>query len=408
MLRRRWLLPALLVLLLAVAWGLLQWWRGPRLAAYRVQSGPLVQEVVATGRITVPSRVQVSAEIAGLVLERRVLEGDRVAPGQVLVVLRARDLEARRDQARAALAALRTVERPQAQAQLREASARLDQAERELARRRALAERQLVARESVEQAAQALVAARAAAEQARLALAGVAGGPRQAQLQQQLAAAEAELERAVIRAPVAGTVLTRKVEPGDGVRPGQVLLEIAADAPGELLLPVDEKLVGRLRVGQPAIGIAEAYPDRPFSAQVYRIAPVVDPARGSVDVRLRLGADADFLRQDMTATATIRTGARTQALVVPNDALLDGSDGSQQAQVLVVRDGRVRRVAVLLGLRGTTASEVRSGLRRDDIVLAAAQLGATLPADGARVRTTLQPPPGADAATRRELPVKFD
>ncbi len=173
MLRRRWLLPALLVLLLAVAWGLLQWWRGPRLAAYRVQSGPLVQEVVATGRITVPSRVQVSAEIAGLVLERRVLEGDRVAPGQVLVVLRARDLEARRDQARAALAALRTVERPQAQAQLREASARLDQAERELARRRALAERQLVARESVEQAAQALVAARAAAEQARLALAGV-------------------------------------------------------------------------------------------------------------------------------------------------------------------------------------------------------------------------------------------
>ena len=166
-----------------------------------------------------------------------------------------------------------------------------------------------------------------------------------AQLQQQLAAAEAELERAVIRAPVAGTVLTRKVEPGDGVRPGQVLLEIAADAPGELLLPVDEKLVGRLRVGQPAIGIAEAYPDRPFSAQVYRIAPVVDPARGSVDVRLRLGADADFLRQDMTATATIRTGERTQALVVPNDALLDRSDGSQRASALVVRDGRVRRVA---------------------------------------------------------------
>ena len=85
-------------------------------------------------------------------------DGDRVAPGDLLVVLRARDLEARRDEARAALEALRSTERPDAQARLRQARAELAQAERELVRRRELGERQLVSRESIETASQAVIA----------------------------------------------------------------------------------------------------------------------------------------------------------------------------------------------------------------------------------------------------------
>lgn len=398
-----------------IAIGLLALWgvgklRGPVLPGYEVSSGPLVQNVVATGRVAAPSRVQVGPEITGLVLERRVMDGDRVAPGDVLVVLRARDLEARRDQARAALAALRQAERPDAEARLRQARAQLAQAERDYARRRDLGERQLVARENVEQAAQAVVAARAAAEQARLAVDALAGGgAREAQAREELAAAEAALARAVIRATVAGTVLTRGVEPGDTVRPGDLLLEIAADAPGEILLPVDEKNIARLRVGQSATCIADAFPGRPFATTVHHIAPGVDPARGTVDVRLRIDPKADFVRQDMTVTATVLTGQRERALTVPNDALLNARDGSDRAMVLAVRDGRVRRTAVTLGLRGLAMSEVTAGLRAGDRVLAASALAAdALPADGDRVRIAAQTLPAGDSATRRELPVKFD
>ena len=407
--RLGWLAAAVAAIGLVALWGVMEL-RGPVLPGYAVQAGPLVQNVVATGRGAAPSRVQVGAEITGLVLERRVMDGDRVAPGDVLVVLRARDLEARRDQARAALAALRQAERPDAEARLRQARAQLAQAERDYARRRDLGERQLVARESVEQAAQAVVAARAAAEQARLAVDALAGGgAREMQAREELAAADAALARAVIRATVAGTVLTRGVEPGDTVRPGDVLLEIAADAPGEILLPVDEKNIARLRVGQSATCIADAFPGRPFAATVHHIAPGVDPARGTVDVRLRIDPKADFIRQDMTVTATVLTGQRERALAVPNDALLEARDGSDRATVLVVRDGRVRRTAVTLGLRGLAMSEVTAGLRAGDRVLAASALAAdALPADGDRVRIEAQPPPAADSATRRELPMKFD
>src|SRR5690606_38564825 len=147
--RRTWLIVAAdVALVVLLAWALFAL-RGPALPGYEVTAGPLVQDVVATGRVASPSRVEVGAEIAGLVLERRVTDGDRVAPGDVLVVLRARDLEARRDEARAALATLREADRPQAQARLREARAALAQAERNHARRKELGAQQLVSRESV-------------------------------------------------------------------------------------------------------------------------------------------------------------------------------------------------------------------------------------------------------------------
>jgi HlyD family secretion protein len=407
---RRWApAAAIVVAALAVLW-LAARLRGPALPGYEVVAGPIVQTVVATGRAAAPSRVQVGAEIAGLVLERRVAEGERVAPGDVLVVLRAQDLEARRDEARAALAALREADRPDAEARLRQARAQLAQAEREHARRRELGARQLVTRETIEQAAQAEIAARAAVDQATVTLSALAGGAREAQARERLAAAEADLARAVIRATVAGTVLTRDVEPGDIVRPGDVLLEIARDAPGELRVPLDEKNLARVAVGQSATGIADAFPERPFAATVFHVAPAVDPARGTVDVRLRVDPAVEFLRQDMTVTVTIATGRRDEALAVADDALFDIDETAGRATVLRVRDGRVRRTRVELGLRGLAMSEVRTGLQAGDRVLAAASIApAERPDDGDRVRVQPQPPPDAGrAATRGELPVRLD
>ena len=407
--RRRWIVfVAVGALLVLLAW-VVSLLRGPAVPGYEVATGPLVQQVVGTGRVVAPSRVEVGAEIAGLVLERRVTDGDRVEPGDVLVVLRATDLEARRDEARAALEALRETERPDAQARLQQARAELAQAEREAARRSELGDRQLVSRESVEQATQAVVAARAAARQAELAVASLDGGAREAQARERLRAAEAELARSVIRATVAGTVLTRDVEPGDTVNPGDLLLEIARDAPGEILVPLDEKNLTRLALGQDATCIADAFPARPFAAKVHHIAPGIDPSRGTVDVRLRLDPEADFVRQDMTVTATILTGRRDAALAVPNDALLDARDGSDQATVLRVRGGRVQRTPVRLGLRGLAMSEVLEGLQAGDHVVAAGALEpGSLPADGSRVRIEGQPAPDPGASTRGELPVSFD
>ncbi|MFW8565241.1 efflux RND transporter periplasmic adaptor subunit [Orrella sp. 11846] len=251
---RRLFWPVIVSLLVAcvLVWLSVQKIRGPILASYEIVERPLVQAVVATGRVATVSRAQIGSSVTGVVVERRVREGDMVQSGDILAVLRADDLEAMLREASSALTALHESTRPQAQAALREAQARLAQASREVERRRVLSKQRAIAHEEMEQALQAEIAARTAAERARLAVYSLEEGRAdEAAARVRVASAEAQLAKTVIRAQVAGTVLTRNVEPGDLVQPGRVLFEIARHGGTELLVPVDEKNLEVLALGQP-------------------------------------------------------------------------------------------------------------------------------------------------------------
>lgn len=387
----------------ALAWTLVQNRRGPALAGYEVTARPLVQTVVATGRVAAVSRAQVGSPVTGVVLERRVKEGDLVQPGDVLAVLRADDLDAAVREAQAALAQLQQSTRPQAQASLREAQSRLAQASREAKRRRDLFQQGMVTREAMEQASQAETIARSAFEQALLSVRSLGeGNPGEAAARARVASAKAQLAKTTIRAEVAGTVLTRNAEPGDLVQPGRILFDIARSGDTEVVVPLDEKNLEVLAIGQGAMCIADAYPTRAFPAKVSFIAPSIDPQRGTVEVRLSVSPVPGFLRQGMTVSVNVETGRRSRAIVVPNDALA-GTDGNRASLWLVV-NGRATRRQVQLGLRGLTETEVTAGLRAGEWVLANAQAALE---QGQRVRvvaTALATGP----ATGRELPVKLD
>ena len=405
--KRRWVLVAVICSVLAVlGWVLVQKVRGPALAGYQAVSQPLVQTVVATGRIVAVSRAQVGSPVTGVVVERRVREGDAVQPGDVLAVLRADDLEAAVREGEAALGQLQQSTRPQAQAAAREAEARWIQASREAARRRDLFKRQLIARETMEQSLQAETVARTAAEQARLiARSLAAGNPNEAAARARVATAKAQLAKTTIRAEVAGTVLTRNAEPGDLVQPSRVLFEIARAGATEVLVPLDEKNLEVLALGQTAMCIADAYPSRPFPARVAFIAPSVDPQRGSVDIRLSVTPVPDFLRQDMTVSVNVETGRRNRAVVVPNDAL--GVVDGNKAELWLVVNGRAIRREVTLGLRGLALTEITAGLQAGDWILTDAQ-AAVEEGDRVRVVPSALPVDTAKSATRKALPAKLD
>lgn len=389
--RSLWIAGGATLLVLALGGIGAQKMAGPRLDAYQVVAQPLVQTVVATGRVTAPARVQVGSPITGVVLQRHVREGDRVRPGDVLAVLRADDLQAQVRQARAALTELQQSTRPQAQRAVQQTQQQWQQARRELERRRLLASQQAISHEALEQAIEAETLARLAAEQAQLqAHALQPGQSQEASAQARLASAQAQLDKATIRAEVAGTVLTRHAEPGDLVQPGQVLFEMAGDGTTEVLVALDEKNLEVLALGQSARCIADAYPRQPFAAELDFIAPSIDPQRGTVEVRLAVAAAPDFLRQDMTVSVNIQTGAQASAIVVPNDALanLDG----EHPHVWVVEQGRAVRRELQLGLRGLVQTQVTAGLQAGDWVLADTQAPLE---PGQRVRALERPLPWA-------------
>lgn len=398
----------LLILTAGLAYGVLRWWQGPQVEVYRIEQKPLVQTVVAAGRVITESRTQVGSEITGVVQERLVQEGDVVQAGDTLLVLRADDIAAQVRQAEAALSQLLTSTRPQAELALERAESQLAQASRETVRRRALTQRSLLSVEALEQAEQAELLARTAVGQARLTAAALApGGVEEVLLSERLAALQAQLAKSVLRAEADGIILTRNAEPGDLVQPGRILFTIALSGHTEIRLPLDERNLSLLSLQQQAVAVADAYPDQPFPARIIFIAPGIDPQRGTVEVRLAVDPAPEFLRQDMTVSVNIETGRRENTLAVPNDAL--GEIQGNQARVLLVRNNKVYRQQVTLGLRGLAMSEVVAGLNNGDLVLAD---GSSAIADGARVRNSVRPAPpddsSAGADSRNELPVRFD
>lgn len=400
-----WIMIILLVLL--VSFAIYRWWQGPLLPSYEVVSSPLIQTVVASGRVEKVSRTQIGSEITGVVLERLVQEGDRVSRGDVLLVLKSDEISAQVRQAEAELKELATTRRPQAEFDLANAKVQLEQAQREAVRRRNT-ELGILSAEEREKSIEAEKLARNNLESARLKVASLAPDKvEETKLRERLAALQAQLAKTKIRAEVSGIILTRNVEPGDLVQPSQTLFTIALDGATEIRVPFDERNLPLLALQQKAAVITDAYPDQPFPAHINFIAPSIDAQRGTVDVRLTVDPVPDFLRQDMTVSVNVETNKREQTLVIPNDAL--SSISGNKAMVILVRDRKIQRHPITLGLRGLVMSEVVAGLKEGDHVLTDAE---SVLKDGTRVRIeqtkrVLQSQTDP-TNSKNELPVKFD
>jgi HlyD family secretion protein len=170
------------------------------------------------------------------------------------------------------------------------------------------------------------------------------------------------------------------VEVGDAVQPGRVLIEVALDGPTEVVAFPSEENLPLLREGARAIVSADAFPSDSIPARVRSVAPVVDPSQGTVEVRLSLDDPPAYLRPDMTLSVSIEGGVREGAHVLPLEAVRGLGAGAPW--VAVVRDGRLERRAVLLGLRGAEFIEILGGVEPGEAIAADPEI----PEPGARVR----------------------
>ena len=364
------LLVALVVLLLAAFFGpaLVL---GQRVATLKVIQRDFVRTVVASGRVQAPHRVDIGAQIVGTVAEVPVAEGQTVAANQTLVVLDSRELRAAAAQADVAVAQaqarlrqLTELQVPVAVQALRQAQVSLDNARAQLQRQQNLFEQGFIGQAALDDARKGVDLAdsqvRSASEQLRtLRPSGSDFALAQTALEQARAnaeAARARLAYATVRAPSAGVLINRDVEPGDVVQPGKALMVLSPSGDTELVVQIDEKNLGLLALGQHALVSADAFPDQRFAAELVYINPGVDAQRGSVEVKLRVASPPPYLRQDMTVSVDIEVARRTQALLVPSDALRDADSGSPW--VLVVEDGRAPQAT---GDVGTARQRSRRG-----------------------------------------------
>lgn len=343
----------------------------------------VVETLVTTGRVRSVSRAQVGTSIGGTVDRVEVGEGDRVSADELVIALDDAEATAAVQEARARLVAaeaelgrLSTVELPSSAATLEAAEMEARQLWRDVERLEVLYEAGGLSLQELEVAQRTAEAAQARLERARTTTVSLSsGGADRAaaeagvvQARESLDAALARLELTRVRAPAAGTVLTRDVEPGDAVQPGRVLMEIAVDGPTELIVFPDERTVSGLREGQAAVASADAYPDQRFAATVTHVAPVVDPQQGTIEVRLAVPSPPAYLLPDMTVSVNVEMARRADAWTLPLGTVR--APLTDTAWVLVVRGGRAERTPVDVGIRDDRVIEIVGGIEPDERVIA--------------------------------------
>jgi membrane fusion protein, multidrug efflux system len=274
---------------------------------------------LVAANLVAAKRATLSTRIAANVREVHVQEGRRVAAGEVLVTLASGDIAG-------ALAA---------------------------------AETGLAAAAAHEQRIRRLAAERAAT-QSELEL----SSSQRAQAEAAVAAARANLSYAVIRAPFAGTIQARRVDPGDLVGPGQPLVELEGDGL-ELRASLSEDEARGLAIGKRIAFVAGAA--KGGEAEIVALTPGGDAVSHRRAVRARVTSAPEGLRSGTFARLEVAgVEARNGGAWVPRSAIVERGD---LTGVFVARDGRAELRWISPGEAAGELVAVRAGLRPDETVI---------------------------------------
>lgn len=355
--RRRWWLLALLLIAIGVgSWAALRKPVNPedRWRTVTVERGSIRQVVAATGTLQPISQVNVGTQVSGTVARVFVDFNQSVKAGQVLAEMDP--------------ALFRSAVK-QAEASVASATAQLALARSTEERNRSLVQQQFIAQQALEASTQQREAALAGLQLARA----------------QLERAQTDLANSVIRAPVDGVVVDRKVDVGQTVAASfqtPNLFVIARDLSRmEIHTSVSEADVGNIREAMPVQFRVDAQVDKRFDGKVRQIRLNPKSEQGVVTYNVVIDADnaERLLLPGMTARVDIVAAQKDDVLRVPNAALrfrptepLDGKkadearrdevkkavEADRTPRVYRLRDGQVAPVEVKPGISDGRVSEV--------------------------------------------------
>ena len=283
----------------------------------------LRQTLSVTGSLRAINQAAVKARVAGEVREVLVREGEAIVAGQVLVRMDESDYRARQAQSEAALVAAR---------------GQLDIASKARDNNRALLERGFISKNAFD----------TTASQYDIALANVdaAAGA--------LAVTKIALADTVIRAPIAGLVASRSVQPGEKVAVDGRLLDVVDLSKMEMEVAVPTSDILSIAPGQEVAVKVEGLA-QPMPARVARINPATQAGSRSIMAYLQLDNPQSLLRSGMFGEARLTLSKKSGVLAVPQSALQGNGDSFF---VYAIEGDKLERKTVQTGITGNDGDAV--------------------------------------------------
>jgi HlyD family secretion protein len=312
----------------------------------------IVNSISYSGFIDTESRVLVCSEIPGRVIGVYFDELDYVKEGDVLVKLADDEISAQLKEAKAILSA---------------AKIRLNNSERNLDRVKKLFEKGFIPKEEMERSQLEVDINRAELSKAK----------------SNFELIQARLKNTFITAPISGVVTKKHIEKGEivagplgskGVSEPVPIAEITDFNSLKVYTDVDEIDIAKIRIGQEAIITADAYPERKLQGKVEEIALVPSKKKEvgtNYRVKVKIKNPAKFLRLGMTTNVDFILSSKKNVLSISRNSVL--KDG-KSSYVLIIKNGRVYKKSIDIGIEGENYVEVTQGLKPNQMVITGVNL----------------------------------
>jgi HlyD family secretion protein len=381
-----------LLLVLVIAGGLIAATRGGTKIdpskLQKVEKGDLAKSVVATGKVTPITKVEVKSKASGIVKKLLVDAGDKVKKGQLLAQLDKEEIEAQVEQSRAAVEAaeanVKGTEADYERAKVDAEGPDVPLLKRAYERAVGMAKEGVVSTSSLEDAQknyelalnkQNVSKAQVTVLKAKMAQAQGQLGQDRANLKQ----LEEQLSYTDIESPIDGVVLSRDVEMGDAV---SSILVLGSSATLVMTLgdtssvyvkgKVDESDIGRVYLGQPARIKVESFKDKSFNGVVTKISPmgVEKDNVTTFEVRVSINNPGGELKAEMTANAEIILEEHKNVLQIPEGAIVYDKDKKASVEIPdpSAKEGK-KKIAVNIGISNGAKTELLGGLKEGDQVV---------------------------------------
>jgi len=314
-----------------------------------VEGHDVTDRIEATGELKAKAEATVAAQVDGQVTRIVKDEGASVAAGDVVV-----EIDPER----------RELERRAGEAGVTDARSQLSELDRDAARLEHLHGEGVASQARVDQARTDLSRARARVSAAEA----------------QLGLAERALRDSNVEAPFAGFVAHRWVPEGEFVARGSRLFGLVALDPVEVEFNLPERHSERAALGASVDVRVEPFPAETFRGVVTLVSPIIDPATRTLRVKAEVRNEDGRLRPGLFARADLGVAERRGVPMIPEEAVLERSDGSVAFRM---KDAdHVERRNLRLGLHRDGMVEVLSGIQVGDRVVVRGQ---TALLDGALV-----------------------
>jgi len=298
--KKIFLLAIFLIIVLFLAW---YFWGGTNVIALKIEKQNAIKGITVTGNVESTEDTQITASVTARIEKILIKTGDTVKAGQVLAYLDREDLLGEVSAAEARIQAL--------QEQLQRAGVQYQDAVSDERRYAGLYQQGAVSQRDLEERNLRRQELEESMDQIRQEIRAARG---------ELKAVRGRLDDYIITAPLSGIITNKFISTGDIVTPQQPLFRLVAPEAIYLEADVEENELEAIRVGQKALVIFDAYPDRVFEEQVYLISSEVNPDTGTFEARITKPSTEEVrIFVGMTLDATIIVEEYRNIMIIPRD-----------------------------------------------------------------------------------------